>query len=306
LFRDGAKAVILYGDERVGALWQGLVERPDGIGNFSTESIFDLARNHRYGERHSGDMLRFYPGAYAHIARKLILFRDETGGALRRLPADFLQEGKRHSAPEYLYEIAWNLMDQIYLAMLPGNREPAPHGVEIDLLKYPDSQTDLDAIYRLLADSGGKWAQLGQALDANKEESAALFDLKGVKDLFAWLLFIPGLGSQLRRLSRKLDRRRVVSSGYRLIGHPHVDRGKVVTALASDRDVLRTEIHCNGVWHELPLDTRSLAILPSANMNGETGVPATLHRVLLSNCSGTPLRRNLTLSLGIVDRPGGA
>ena len=105
LFRDGAKAVILYGDERVGALWQGLVERPDGIGNFSTESIFDLARNHRYGERHSGDMLRFYPGAYAHIARKLILFRDETGGTLRRLPADFLQEGKRHSAPEYLYEI---------------------------------------------------------------------------------------------------------------------------------------------------------------------------------------------------------
>src|SRR5262249_38237323 len=152
-----------------------------------------------------------------------------------------------------------NLMHQIYEAMLPADREPSPHGLEIGLLKYPDSAADLDAIFRLFADAGGRWTQFGQVLDGNKEEVAELFDqlkgvrdLKAVRDLFAWLLLIPGIGSQLRRLSRKLDTLKL-TNGYRLIGRAHVDYSRVVTALASDRDVLRTEIHCYGVWRELPL-----------------------------------------------------
>ena len=83
-----------------------------------------------------------------------------------------------------------------------------------------------------------------------------------------------------------------------------MDGSKALTALASDRDVLRTEVYDGKEWLELPLTNDSLAILPSRKLDRGLGVPPTWHRVLIDERreSDRP-RPNVTLAFGVVDPP---
>jgi hypothetical protein len=130
------------------------------------------------------------------------------------------------------------------------------------------------------------------------------FNHKIMRDIFAFATLIPLLRAILHNRSRfvKAYRYSHMPQDVHIIGGPHVDGTKIFTALASDRDVLRTEIYHNRSWVELPLSTDSLAIFPSEKIDKQLGIAPTLHRVLLTrrDHAQAPSRLNVTLSLAVV------
>jgi hypothetical protein len=77
LFHE-AQAAILNEDERIPRLFRSVLDWLGlNKGNATDEqspfemNLLDLARNHREGDMQAGDMLRFVPTSFGHVARKL-------------------------------------------------------------------------------------------------------------------------------------------------------------------------------------------------------------------------------------------
>jgi hypothetical protein len=312
LFKRGAKAVILTGDPRVYQLWNGLFGAKTCSSNGDAEakhhweySLLNMARNHRSGDMNLGEMLRFVPGSFAHSARKTIVFQGTDRQRLRTIPENYLNNNGGTILPQKLLRTAWDLMSQVISsASLDGPDDPA-YAVAIEQLQYPSSAADLDKVLQLLADSGGKWTRIGQRLDAYKAVAMGPFDTKGLRDLFAWLSLIPGFRSLLHRANGSLKRlsHKNVCADLRVVGDPHVDGDKVLTALASDRDVLITEVYDGKRWLELPLSPDALAILPCKKMTKHRVAP-TVHRILIKERTRTSAlsKANVTLGLALIER----
>jgi hypothetical protein len=313
LFKSGAKAVILTGDQRVYQLWNGLFgaklcgsEKNGDIEPPWESSLLNTARNHRSGDMNLGEMLRFVPGSFAHSARKTIVFQaPDQQQHLQTIPKNYFNNNRGMTFPQNLLRTAWDLMSEIVSSTsLDGPGDP-PYAVAIEQLKYPSSSVDLDKIFELLSDSGGKWTQIGHRLDAYKATAMGPFNTRVVRDLFAVLSLVPGFRSLLHQANgflTGLDHKNV-SEGMRIVGDPHVDSEKVLTALASDRDVLITEVYDGKRWVELPLSPDTLTILPCEKMTKYRVAP-TVHRILIKDrtLTSTLSKSNATLGLAVVER----
>ena len=70
----------------------GEVENGSNHGYPWNSSIFEIARNHHSNNMNYGDMVRFQPNVYSHIARKIKVFPVPEAGRMETFPK-FLVEG---------------------------------------------------------------------------------------------------------------------------------------------------------------------------------------------------------------------
>ena len=311
LFHKG-QAVILNGDERIFRLfrsvldWLGLNHRDADDESPFEMNLLDLARNHQEGDMQAGDMLRFVPSSFGHLARKFVVCPSAVDQSLEAFPNAFYLGNRRVPVPNNLLKWSWNLMSEVFRSALPKHANTLPYAVEVDVLIYPTSGAEIYKLHTLLADSGGFWSQLGHRIDANKANAAGTFDMKVIRDLFAVTCLIPGI----KHVAEMLNNRMFVSSeksvpeDYQIIGDPHVDSSKYITGLVGCRDNLRTHILCAKRWIPLPVTAHTLTVFPAGKITSFEDIPTTRHRVLLRNPPNeSTAKRNITLSLSIVDRP---
>jgi hypothetical protein len=243
-----------------------------------------------------------------HSARKTIIFQDPSQQVLQAVPETFWHDDRRMPLPQELLRTAWELTSSILSSVLPDGSEHPSYGVAIERLYYPGSAADLDKIYTLLADTGGKWTQIGQRVDAYKAMAVGLFDTKVIRDLFALSSLIPGVRPLLHRVNMFLKNFswKDVSGEIRIVGSPHIDDERVFTALASDRDTLITEVYDGRQWLELPLSPDTLAIFPSKK-GSRFGMTPTFHRILMKeqHHNSALSKPNTTFILAVVERPSG-
>lgn len=306
-FRGGAKAVLLD-DPRAADIWQRLLSSLAPAASSGDGSLFpwdhsplQIAKNHRAGNIDAGDMLRFIPGAFGHIARKIILVPKQDG-SIETLPAHF----SHVDIPQELLRIVWELMTDVLHSTFPTHLPIPPYAVTIELLKYPSSFDEVEQIAALLSDTCGKWTQFGMQMDTWKAQAAGLFDVPYMRDCTAFASLIPGLRELLRILNRWMIpfSYKQVQEGSCIIGSPHYDGAKIVTALLSERDTLTTEIHTGQQWITLPLNSDRLAIFPSWKIDRGLGIHPTLHRILVQKHPTVqqPAKRNITLTLTVRPR----
>jgi len=310
LFHE-APAVILDGDDRINRLvdstldWLGLADGSAGDGQLSFDSkLLDLARNHRSGNVAVGDLMRFMPKVFGHIARKFVVYPGAGDNSPQAWPRAFHYRNRQVPVPQDIVESAWNLMSEVLVSALPAQAGVLAYAVEVDVLVYPTSSLDVSRIHALIADSPGFWAQLGHRIDASKDHAAGLFQRKGIRDLFAIASLIPGFGGLLSALNEKMW----VGDGltpkdHQMIASAHVDDTRYITGLMGRRQNLDTEIRWEDRWISLPVTADAIALFPSARITSLSDIPATRHRVLVHDIpeGGGTLSRNITVSLAIVD-----
>lgn len=292
LFRRGAKAILLVDDSRAGWLWQELVGREGGaasnVGNTLKpwdSGVRDMARNHRLGDVTAGDMLRFIPGLYAHIARKIVIFPEADGKELRTVPEYFWVDNQQMMFSKAIFHTAYELISDIVTSIFPASYDSPLHSttyIAIELLKYLDTPEDMEQMSALLADTASRWTLMGYRLDTYKAMAVGAFDTRFIRDLFAFASLVPGVRHWLHMINRlvKSYEFKNVPEMFEIIGKAHLDSGKIFTALVSDREDLKTEIYDGSRWLELPLTPRSLAIFPSQAISKKLGIAPTVHRVL--------------------------
>ncbi len=310
LFSRGLKAIILK-DPRISKIWEGFL----GLQNSSSEdshdyrmpwqeNLFTIALNHVPQNDDLGDMFRFTPGSIGHVARKMKIFPASGQDLMQAIPNYFLQNGKRVCYPDHLLRIAWELMSEVFRSTLPINNSQHPYTVKVEILKYP-RPNELELIFPLLSDSSGKWTRIGQKIDAYKGLANGALNKKILRDVFAFSLLIPRMNSLFCGLNTLLSKghKEPSEEGRITIGGEHVDGSKFLTGLASERDILITQIHNGECWVDLPLTSDSLAIFPSQKITKEFGFAPTVHRILMEKVTpnGGGTKRNITLSLSIVD-----
>jgi len=307
-FRGGARAVLLD-DPRAADIWHRLLNPPgpavssDGGSLFShDDSLLEIAKNHRAGDIWTGDMLRFVPGGIGHIARKMMLLPKEDG-AIETLPRHF----SNVSIPQQLLRVVWELMTDVLRSTFPAHSILPPYAVTIELLKYPSSFDEVEKIAALLSDSCGAWTRLGMRMDSWKMEAVGLFDIPYVRDCTAVGSLFPGLREVLRRFNRWMVpfSHKYIQGDARLIGGPHCDGSKILTAMLSERETLTTEVYTGQQWLTLPLTSDRLAIIPALEINPHLDILPTLHRILVQKHSPIeqPVKRNITLMLTVCPRP---
>ena len=313
LFQKG-QAVILNEDERISRLfrsvldWLGLnkANATDEQSPFEM-NLLDVARNHREGDMEAGDMLRFVPSAFGHIARKFVVSPSATDHSLEAFPNAFYLQGRYVPVPYNILECAWNVMSEIFRSVLPDTANTLAYAVEVDVLIYPTSHAEIHYLHSLLADSAGFWAQLGHRIDATKATAAGILDTKVVRDLFAVTSLIPGVKNLARILNKRMlaSSEKSVPEDYQIIGNPHVDGTKYITGLVGRRDNVYTQIYCAKRWIPLPVTGDTLAVIPAQKMTSFGDILATRHRVLLKNSATNESNgtTNITLSLSVIDRP---
>jgi hypothetical protein len=310
LFCRGAKTILIVDDSRVGWLWQELVGRDaETAANVGSTlklwetNIRNIARNHRSGDILAGDMLRFVPGLYAHLARKIILFPEADGKEFRTVPEYFWVDNQPMMFPKATFHVAYELISDIITSIFPAAYNSPWQSdtcVAIEILKYLNTPEDADQMSTLLADAGSRWTLMGHRLDTHKAMAVGAFNTRFVRDLFAFASLIPGVRRWLHmmnRLARSYESKNVPET-FRVIGKPHVDSGKIFTALVSDREELKTEVYDGNRWLELPLTPRSIAIFPSPALSKECGIAPTAHRILqrtAKRCRDNLHKPNITL-----------
>ena len=307
-FRGGAKAVLLD-DPRAADIWRRLLSPPgpaassDGGSLFShDDSLLEIAKNHRAGDMRTGDMLRFVPGGFGHIARKMMLVPKEDG-TIETLPRHF----SNFSIPQELLHIVWELMTDVLHSTFPAHSILPPYAVTIELLRYPSSFDEIEKIAALLSDSCGAWTRLGAQIDTWKMDAVGIFDLPYVRDCTAIASLVPGLREVLRKLNKWMMpfSHKHVQGDARIIGNPHIDGSKILTAMLSERETITTEIYTGQQWLTLPLKPDRLTIIPAKEINPALGIRPTLHRILVQE--NHPIeqlpKRNITLSLTVCPRP---
>jgi hypothetical protein len=310
-FEEGGAAIILSGDYRIEKLFQSVAnwlgfDDPNSKESFGT-NLVDLARNHLKENPNAGDMLRIQPGVFGHIARKFLVFRSAVDQSLTTFPNAFYLNSRRIPVPYSISESAWNLMSEILVSAMPRHAKALDYATEVDVLVYPTSGLDLNKLHILFSDSCGSWSRLGHRIDAKKGTAARMFDKKVFRDLFALASLAPGLRKFVTMLNNRLSVSgdgRLPSDSY-ILGGPHVDEGKYITGLIGHRDNLQTQILSGNHWIPLPVNSRTMTILPCLKISSLNKVPPTRHRVVLQSPSESerPTAQNITLSLSIVARP---
>jgi len=305
-FRAGAKAVCLCQDARVQQLWDALVQDVGEGSQFWNESIFALARNHIAGQTDLGDVLRFAPGQWGHLARKIAFFPDAQTGRLRTFP-DYPDHAQRPNAiKEDILQLAWDLALEVQQSALPVEMDASAYAVTIELLKYPDSGEDLQKIFELIGDSASRWTRLGQRVDSARALACGPFDRKIVRDLFGWMSLIPGLGGCLGTINAMFGKNPLykLSGDEMIVGPAHTDGSRCLSMLAGERDVMRTEVYDGVSWIEVPVKATTLSILPGDMFDRRLGVPPTLHRYTIKRVrpAASQSNQNLTLLLGVSPR----
>jgi hypothetical protein len=316
LFHEG-QAAILNEDERIPRLFRSVLDWLGlNKGNATDEqspfemNLLDLARNHREGDMQAGDMLRFVPTSFGHVARKFVVCPSAIDQSLRAFPDAFYLQDGRVPVPRNILEWSWNLMSEIFRSALSNHANTLAYAVGVDVLIYPTSLAEIHKLHTLLADSGGFWSQLGHRIDASKANAAGIFDTKVIRDLFAMASLIPGIKNFAQMLNNRMlvSSEKYVPEDYQIIGNPHADGTKYITGLVGCRDNVHTQIFCKKRWIPLPVTAATLAVFPAHKMTSFGNILATRHRVLLRNHPGneSTVKRNITLSLSIVDRPTAA
>jgi hypothetical protein len=310
LFKDGGKAGIVKNDPRIKWLWDSLFGSPAIVQEMSYPwncTIEEIAQNHQKGSIVLGDMVRFIPGQLGYIARKSVLFKDSSN-ELKTIPGKFYgKKGCVEFTQEFL-QIVWEVMHDVLQSMYPQNYALPAYAIKIELLKYPKGQVGFDEINALLGDISGIWTKIGRQLDKKRAEATGFLSLRVLKELYAFGHLIPGVNNILDGLNKSLPgaNKREVSENAILIGEPHVDN-KILTALISDRDVIKTQVYDEKQeqWVTLPLTIDSLAFFPARLMNKKLKISPTLHRILLSKTRDREevLRPNITLNLSVVPWP---
>lgn len=307
------KAVILSEDDRIRRLlesvldWLGLTNPSVTVNGSAFDSdLVGLARNHQEGNMSAGDMLRFVPTSIGHVARKFLVCPSAVDQSLQAFPNSFSSHNRRVPVPHDILQSSWNLMSEVLMSALPRHASTLAYAVEVGVLVYPTSHSDLNRLHTLLADSGGSWSQLGHRIDANKANAVGMFDKRVIRDLFAVASLIPGIKGFIKKANnRMVAASDSVPEDYHLIGGPHVDNTKYITGLVGCRDGMLTQILCAKEWVPLPVTPDTLAIFPSLKITSLSDIPPTRHRILLWDPpdNGGTAERNITLSLSIVDRP---
>ncbi len=303
-FHDGAKAVLLE-DPRASDIWHGLLNpkapatSATGRGLFPSDSgLLEMAQNHLTGNLDAGDMLRFIPGGIGHIARKITLF-PALDGSIETIPAHIAHV----EMPQELLNTVWELMTDVLHSTFPAQSPLPPYVVTIEMLKYPLSFDEVEQIAELLSDASGVWTRLAMKMDVWKVQATGPFAIRYLREIFALASLIPGLHKLLYTVNSWMTpfTHQHVPEGTRIIGDPHYDVSKIVTALLSERETLTTEIHTGKQWIELPLDSERLAIFPSQQIDPHFGILPTLHRILVQNHTPIepPTKPNLTLCLTV-------
>ena len=75
-------------------------------------------------------------------------------------------------------------MSEIVASVLPRKAGSLAYGVEVDVLVYGNSSSDLRSLHSLLADSAGFWSRLGHRVDASKEDAAGFLSRRGIRHFF--------------------------------------------------------------------------------------------------------------------------
>ncbi len=306
-FRGGAKAVVLE-DARATDIWQRLLSpqalaaAADNGSSFPWDGTFPrMAQNHLAGNIDAGDMLRFTPGGIGYIARKIILSPTEDG-SIDTQPIHF-----SHTAiPQELLRLVWDLMTDILYSTFPAHGSLPPYRVTIEVLNYPYSFDEVEQIATLLSSSSGGFTKLGLRMDTWRAQAAGLFAIRYLRECLAAASLVPGLNALLNTLNKQMISfsNRQVPEGHRIVGDPHYDGTKIVTALLSERETLTTEIYTDKQWVELPLSTERLAIFPSQQLDPGLGIDPTFHRILVQQHPPVepPVKRNITLCLTALPR----
>ncbi len=306
-FRNGAKAVLLD-DPRAADIWNRLLgplsqEASSAGGSLLPweDNLPQMAKNHLAGNIFAGDMLRFIPGGIGHIARRIILVPTEDG-SIDTIPTHF--SGK--SIPEDVIRPAWELMTEVLRSTLPVHAPLPPYRVTIEMLKYPNSFDEVEQIVALLSDTLGGFTRLGMRMDTWRWHATGLFSAPYLREILAFGSLVPGLHKLLNTFNRWMTpaNNRRVPEGTSVIGGPHTDGSKIVTALLSERETLTTEVETGQRWVGLPLSTDRLAIFPSARLDPRFGILPTRHRILIQTqpLVEQPVKRNITLSLTVQPR----
>lgn len=310
LFRGGAKAVLLEGDQRVHRLWKELVSSSLGTSDSNTpfweNSVLTFAENHIEGRDDVGDMVRFSPGLFGHLARKIVTYPDSSTGTMRLIPDGIVDTHQPAEYSQSTLRLAWDLATDVYRSAMPVDYESPEYAVSIQLLKYPDSAHSLQKMFGLLRDSAGPWTKLGQRLDSARALALGPFHKKYVRELFALLSLLPGVGRLLHRVNNRFTThsRYVLGEDEMIVGPPHVDTARPISMLASDRDVVSTYVYDGQEWAKLPLTTESLLVFPGKDCEEQLSIPATVHRYTMNKVAPTSSsgRLNLTMLLAIVRR----
>lgn len=301
-FHRGSKTILLD-DPRAAWIWKQMIDLAppshtlgSEILSPTTDFLFRIARNHIAGNLRAGDMLRFIPGGIGHVARKIVINR-KGNGQFETLPRHF----SGSTIPNNLQDTAWNLMTDILRSTFPVQAALPAYKVSIELLKYPHSFEEIEHVDSLLRDSCGEWARIGVAMDTWKAQAAGLFDVKFIRDCTAFASLLPGLNRILYTTNRWMIpySKKSIPPGTSIIGAPHCDGGKIITALLSERATLTTEVYTGNKWETLPLTSDLLAILPSAQLDPQLEISPTLHRILIKDrLNGErPVKPNITLLL---------
>ncbi|WP_089942636.1 hypothetical protein [Candidatus Entotheonella palauensis] len=137
LYQEGAKAVHLLNDDRVEQIWMELVvaQNKDFGKPFWQHSIVDFARNHAVKQMDVGDMWRFLPGNYGHIARKTILYPEPGSKTIKTIPESFWSGDRLTAPPQDILRIAWELATDVFKGALPAHTSYNNHAVVLELLK---------------------------------------------------------------------------------------------------------------------------------------------------------------------------
>jgi hypothetical protein len=315
LFVNGAKAVMVRDDDRIHRLVDAILEwfGADEPHSASLQSPFgknllNLARNHIAGNRLLGDILRFEPGRIVHTARKFIVYGSAIDQSLRTFPDRFYVGNHCALVPCMIKELVSNLMSEIFSSSFPWSHSfHSSYAIEVEVLTYPGSRSDVEAIGNTLADSFGRWSRWGYLIDAYRNNAYGIFDVKIIRDFYALCSLLPGIGRLLRFLNTRMAVARTgpLPDDYFLLGRPHVDDGRYITALTGCRENLHTQILGAGAWIPLEVSPNALAIFPSQRITQSSAIPATYHRILLYDPpgNGNLAVRNISLSLSIIDRP---
>ncbi len=307
ILRQGTRAVELSGDWRIKLIWDACVGNTGSSRPFWENGILEFAKHHHKGNTNAGDMLRFLPGSFGHIARKMVVYPADDGQRMWTLPEKYSTEGSSEEIDQDILRHAWEVTSDILVSMLPADQKLANYGVTLQLLKYPDSVNDLQRMFDLFADSSGGWMAFGQQLDKYRSECCEKLDVRLLRDVYAFGSLVPGVRQALVGINRYLsrhDRFKQPEGGF-TIGKPHVDGTRLFTCLGGDRDRITTEVHDGESWHKLDMKDDSLYVFPAGVMSEELGIVPTLHRYFVDDDRSEAVNPppNVTLVLGVLTAP---
>ncbi|MBT8097389.1 MAG: hypothetical protein KJP16_10665 [Gammaproteobacteria bacterium] len=305
-FRGGAQVVCLHNDDRLLEICSAFLDDASIGSDFWNDSVFDLAQNHIAGETNFGDVLRFVPGDYGHLARKFACYPDPDTGQFVVYPPFYGKDKSWVLVQQKIFKLAWNLAIEVAQSATSEPLDPNDYAVKIELLKYPSSADELQKLFDLISDSTGRWSKWGQKIDFAVATACGLFRNRLIKHPYALASHVPFIGGILRSLNDRFRRSRYhsISNQRMIVGPPHKDGHRYLTMLAGERSAMTTEFFCDGAWARMPVNPTTLAIFPTKVYERSAGVPATVHRYAIDRekVNSSYSSKNVTVLIGVISR----